>query len=63
MRVTESYLIDTNILLHLANPESPEHETVKKCLELLWERGDDLSYTSQNLAESLDILLSSEHRA
>jgi predicted nucleic acid-binding protein len=45
------YLVDSNVLLYLVNQDSQEHAVVAQCLELLWERGNDLTYTSQNLAE------------
>ena len=46
-----SYLVDTNILLRLVQPDSPEYGTIRQCTDGLWERGADLFYTSQNLAE------------
>ena len=46
-----SYLVDTNILLRLVQPDSPEYGIVRQCTDRLWERGADLFYTSQNLAE------------
>ena len=46
-----SYLVDTNILLRLVQPDSPEYGTIRQCADRLWERGADLYYTSQNLAE------------
>ena len=46
-----SYLVDTNILLRLVQPDSPDHETIRTCTDLLWEQGANLFYTSQNLAE------------
>ena len=46
-----SYLVDTNILLRLVQPDSPEYGTIRQCTDRLWERGADLFYTSQNLAE------------
>ena len=46
-----SYLVDTNILLRLVQPDSPEYGTIRQCTDHLWERGADLFYTSQNLAE------------
>jgi predicted nucleic acid-binding protein len=46
-----SYLVDTNILLRLAQPDSPQHKSIQNCTDLLWTRGADLFYTSQNLAE------------
>jgi predicted nucleic acid-binding protein len=46
-----SYLVDTNILLRLVQPDSPEYGTIRQCTDRLWERGAQLFYTSQNLAE------------
>ena len=46
-----SYLVDTNILLRLVQPDSPDYGTIRQCTDRLWERGADLFYTSQNLAE------------
>jgi hypothetical protein len=46
-----SYLVDTNILLRLVQPDSPEYGTIRQCTDRLWERGAELFYTSQNLAE------------
>jgi len=46
-----SFLVDTNILLRLVQPDSPEYGTIRQCTDRLWERGSDLFYTSQNLAE------------
>jgi predicted nucleic acid-binding protein len=46
-----SYLADTNILLRLVQPDSPEYGTIRQCTDRLWERGAELYYTSQNLAE------------
>jgi predicted nucleic acid-binding protein len=46
-----SYLVDTNILLRLAQPDSPEHKSIRSCADFLWAQGADLFYTSQNLAE------------
>jgi predicted nucleic acid-binding protein len=47
----DSYLVDTNILLRLVQPDSPEFGTIRQCVEILWEQGAELFYTSQNLAE------------
>ena len=47
----DAYLVDTNILLRLVQPDSPEHGTVRACTDLLWAQGAILFYTSQNLAE------------
>jgi predicted nucleic acid-binding protein len=46
-----SYLVDTNVLLRLVQPDSPEHTTIRQCVDLLWAEGAELFYTSQNLAE------------
>ncbi|MGB0064100.1 MAG: hypothetical protein WBP85_06595 [Terracidiphilus sp.] len=46
-----SYLVDTNILLRLVQPDSPEYGIIRKCTDHLWERGALLFYISQNLAE------------
>jgi predicted nucleic acid-binding protein len=46
-----SYLVDTNVLLRLAQPDSPEHGSIRQCADLLWAKGANLFYTSQNLAE------------
>jgi predicted nucleic acid-binding protein len=46
-----SYLVDTNILLRLVQPDSPEYGSIRECADRLWARGADLFYTSQNLAE------------
>jgi predicted nucleic acid-binding protein len=46
-----SYLADTNILLRLVQPDSPEYGTIRQCTDRLWASGADLFYTSQNLAE------------
>src|SRR5271163_1467504 len=46
-----SYLVDTNVLLRLAQPDSPEHEIIRHCTDRLWAQGAELFFTSQNLAE------------
>ena len=33
-----SYLVDTNILLRLVQPDSPEYGTIRQCTDRLWER-------------------------
>jgi hypothetical protein len=47
-----SYLVDTNILLRLVQPDSTKHTAIRQCTDLLWARGAHLYYTSQILAES-----------
>ena len=46
-----SYLMDTNILLRLVQPDSPEYGTIPQCTDRLWERGADIFYTSEDSAE------------
>jgi predicted nucleic acid-binding protein len=46
-----SYLVDTNVLLRLVQPDSPEHGSIRQCTDILWGQGADLFYTSQNLIE------------
>jgi predicted nucleic acid-binding protein len=46
-----AYLVDTNILLRLAQTRSPDHAKIRNCVDLLWANGANLFYTSQNLAE------------
>jgi predicted nucleic acid-binding protein len=45
------WFLDTNILLRMVQSDSPDHSTILSCLNLLWLRGAELFYTSQNLAE------------
>ncbi|GAC1399237.1 MAG: hypothetical protein NVSMB56_14200 [Pyrinomonadaceae bacterium] len=44
-------LTDTNILLRAVNPNDPNYQEVRVCLEVLRTRGDELCYASQSLAE------------
>jgi len=46
-----SYLVDTNILLRLVQPDSPQYGVIRECTDRLWASGAELFYTSQNLAE------------
>ncbi|HEY0796825.1 MAG TPA: PIN domain-containing protein [Acidisarcina sp.] len=46
-----SYLVDSNVLLRLVQPDSPEHGVIRRSTELLWAQGANLFYTSQNLSE------------
>ena len=34
-----SYLVDTNILLRLVQPDSPEYGIIRQCTDRLWVRG------------------------
>jgi len=45
------WLLDTNILLRLAQLDSASYNTIRQCTELLWDQGSELFYTSQILAE------------
>jgi predicted nucleic acid-binding protein len=45
------WLLDTNILLRMVQSDSPSQPTILSCLDFLWQRGAELHYTSQNLAE------------
>jgi predicted nucleic acid-binding protein len=46
-----AYLVDTNILLRFVKPDDHDYPAVRSALGRLWIGGDDLHYTSQNLAE------------
>jgi predicted nucleic acid-binding protein len=46
-----SWLVDTNVLLRLVQPDSPEYGTIRRCTDVLWAHGAELFYTFQNLAE------------
>ena len=46
-----AYLIDTNVLLRFVKPDDREYEIARHAIQRLWTDGDDLFYTSQNLAE------------
>ena len=37
-----SYLVHTNILLRLVQPDSPEYGTIRQCTNRLWAQGADL---------------------
>jgi predicted nucleic acid-binding protein len=45
------YLLDSNILLRLLNPSDPHHPQIRSAVRLLRRRGEQLAFTSQNLAE------------
>jgi predicted nucleic acid-binding protein len=45
------YLVDTNVLLRFVRPDNVDYVIVQAAIERLWIAGDDLFYTSQNLAE------------
>lgn len=45
------YLADSNILLRVSQVSDRHYFVVRHALETLWSRGDELCYTSQNIAE------------
>lgn len=45
------FLADTNILLRLRQPKDHDYAAVRGALEVLWARGEELCFTSQNLVE------------
>ncbi len=45
------YLADSNILLRVSQTSDRHYFVVRRSLEMLWSRDDELCYTSQNLAE------------
>lgn len=45
------FLADTNVLLRLRQPNDPDYAVVRRALEALWARGEELCLTSQNLVE------------
>lgn len=46
-----AYLVDTNVLLRFVKPDNRDYPLVRSAVYRLWMAGDDLCYTSQNLAE------------
>lgn len=50
------YLLDTGILLRLANPQDVQHETVSRAVRLLINRQDELVMATQNVAEFCNVL-------
>lgn len=44
-------LADTNILLRLLQPADPDYADVRKALDTLWAKGEQLCFTAQNLVE------------
>lgn len=46
-----SYLADTNLLLRLADPASPQHLIATQALARLLEQGDEICLTPQNFIE------------
>ena len=45
------YMADTNILLRFVSPSDPDHALARNAVYALLIRGDQVCYTSQNLAE------------
>ena len=46
-----AYLVDTNVLLRFVKPDDRDYPLVRSAVHQLWASGEDLCYTSQNLAE------------
>jgi predicted nucleic acid-binding protein len=46
-----AYLVDTNVLLRFVKPDDCDYPLVRSAVHRLWMAGNDLCYTSQNLAE------------
>ncbi|MGZ8842842.1 MAG: type II toxin-antitoxin system VapC family toxin [Pyrinomonadaceae bacterium] len=46
-----SYLVDSNVLLRLAQPNNPTQRTADNAVRTLWRRGESLRIASQNLIE------------
>ena len=46
-----NYLVDTNILLRLADRNHPQHPIIRKAIRILRSRGDNLYITPHNCAE------------
>ena len=49
--MTNSYLIDSNILLRISRRDDPDYRIVDGALERLLKQGSALYYTHQNIAE------------
>jgi predicted nucleic acid-binding protein len=45
------YLADTNILLRFISPSDPNHPLIRNAIQTLLQQGEQICYTSQNLAE------------
>jgi predicted nucleic acid-binding protein len=46
-----SYLVDTNVLLRLAQPKNPHRRDAEKVLRILWRQRESLVIIPQNLIE------------
>lgn len=46
-----NYLVDTNILLRLADRNHPQHPIIRQAIRILRSQGDNLYITPQNCAE------------
>ncbi|MFN8472887.1 MAG: PIN domain-containing protein [Anaerolineae bacterium] len=46
-----TYLVDTNVLLSLVDPQRPQHSTAQAAVEALRRQGDELVVCFQNCAE------------
>lgn len=49
--MTMDYLLDTNVLLRLSDASSPEHNLASQSIKKLWQRGNTVFVTAQNLTE------------
>ena len=54
-----SYLLDTNILVRMAQPDDPGHKVATEAVTMLGLAGHDLFVNSQNLVESWRVLTGS----
>jgi hypothetical protein len=45
------FLLDTNILLRLAEPHDTDYSIVRHAIDTFINRGEDLCYAAQNLVE------------
>ena len=45
------FLVDTNVLLRLLQRGDSYHQAIRVALHTLWQRGEQLCFTPQNLVE------------
>lgn len=57
-----AYLVDTNVLLRFVKPDDRDYPLLRSVISRLWIDGDDLCYTSQNLAEFWNVCTRSAER-
>jgi predicted nucleic acid-binding protein len=46
-----SYLLDTNVLLRWVQPDDPERAVAVAAVDALWDKGEEISVTAQNIIE------------